>query len=150
MSWSDRYSDSFYYPRNTDTLIDSLSLAKNVSMFIIFNCLVILKNLNYQLNKIKFEVKDLTTGGVILYICTRTRGWFSKPGRSLCNKPQVLLIKNSHLCLQISHQTSQTAYNRRLMGFDCPDLLSFGSRSLLDHFSLGPRSSLVRLSLVIR
>ena len=27
---------------------------------------------------------------------------------------------------------------------------SFGSRSVLDHFSLGPRSSLVRLSFVIR
>ena len=87
---------------------------------------------------------------MILYICTRTRGWFSRPGRSLCNKPQVLLIKNSHLCLQISHQTSQTAYNRRPMGFDCPNLLSFGSRSVLDHFSLVPRSSLVRYSLVYR
>ena len=36
------------------------------------------------------------------------------------------------------------------MGFDCPDLLSFDSRSVLDHFSLVPRSSLVRLSLLIR
>jgi len=31
-----------------------------------------------------------------------------------------------------------------------PDLLSFGSRSVLVGFSLGPRSSLVRLSFVIR
>ena len=36
---------------------------------------------------------------------------------------------------------------------DCsiaPDRLSFGYRSVLVHFSLGPRSSLVRLSFVIR
>ena len=47
-------------------------------------------------------------------------------------------------------KTPQTGYNRRLMVRLTPDLFPFGSRSVLVHFSLGPRSSLVRLSLLIR
>ena len=48
-------------------------------------------------------------------------------------------------------ETPQTGYNRRPMAFRLPpDLFPFGSRSVLVGFSLGPRSSLVRLSLLIR
>ena len=47
-------------------------------------------------------------------------------------------------------ETPQTGYNRRPMAFRLPpDLIPFGSRSVLVRFSLGPRSSLVRISLLI-
>ena len=51
----------------------------------------------------------------------------------------------TNLTSNISNCLQQTAHGLRL-----PRLLSFGSRSVLDHFSLVPRSSLVRLSFVIR
>ena len=81
---------------------------------------------------------------VMLYLCTRTQGWFP---RYLCNKPQVSQIKSTYLCLQLSHQTSQVGFNRRTMGLR---LSPACYRSVLVRFSLGPRSSLVRLSFVSR
>ena len=51
----------------------------------------------------------------------------------------------TNLTSNISNCLQQTAHGLRL-----PRLLSFGSRSVLDHFSLVPRSSLVRYSLVYR
>ena len=75
----------------------------------------------------------------------------SKTRRYPFNKPFIVQSKPRHLCLQTSYSTIQTGYNRRTMRLQLtPDPLSFGSRSVLVHFSLGPRSSLVRLSLLIR
>ena len=100
MSWSDQLLGFFMIHGIPGILINCCFSSKWCGFWWDFVSIT-LKNLNYQLNKIKIQTKGLTTGGMILYLCTRTQGWFPKQGWGLCNKPQVLSIKNSQLCLQI-------------------------------------------------
>ncbi len=86
-------------------------------------------------------------GGVMLYLCTRTKADFQ-------NKEEAFAINHKSYQLKIliyvykcdsKHLKLVTTEGPWL--FDCHPTCS---RSVLVGFSLGPRSSLVRLSLLIR